>query len=116
MGLKIKPGEFDPEASDGCTAIAPIFKFFTKEKHMPFKDCCVEHDKFYWYGGDPKIRNKADKDMRECVSKRGYPILAWIMWAFVHFLSGPKLFWIFDNPFPWSWEEKVIILGRDEDE
>lgn len=113
MGQKIKPGEFDEAASDGCTAISIFFRLFTREKHLPFKRCCIDHDRVYWYGGDPKLRNEADKQMRNCVRNSGYPIMAWIMWTFVHYLSGPKLLG-FNNPFPWSWEEEVTILGRDE--
>lgn len=116
MGLKIKPHEFDPAQSDGCTAVKPIYKFLTKEKQLPFKNCCVEHDKAYWYGGDVKLRHEADKKMRECISSQGFPVLGWIMWAFVHFLSGPKILWIFKNPFYWSWEEEVTILGREEED
>lgn len=109
MGV-IRSGEFDPTTSDGCTFIGAVFKFFTKEKHLPFKSCCVEHDRAYWYGGDVKLREQADRDMRDCVKAHGYPVIAWIMWLFVHMFSGPRLLWVFKNPLPWAWVEKVTIL------
>ena len=115
MGKPIKYGEFDPANSDGCTFIGMAFRLFTKEKNLPFKECCIAHDKDYYYGGDVKLRHASDTKLRECVTEHGYPILAWIMWAFVHFLSGPKLLWVIPNPFPWHWEEKVTILPKEDE-
>lgn len=113
MGIKVKNGDFNPAASDGCTVISWVFRYLTTAKDVPFKGCCIEHDRVYWYGGDPKLREEADRRMRTCVKAHGYPVLAWIMWTFVHFFSGPK-FLGFDNPFPWSWEKNVTII-RTED-
>lgn len=109
MRKAIREGEFNPEDSDGCTFIGLVFSHLTDEPHLPFKECCVEHDRAYWYGGKESLRKKADEQMRKCVMKQGYPVLAWIMWAFVHFLSGPKIFGVFNNPLPWAWATKVEI-------
>lgn len=109
MGKKVKYGEFDPANSDGCTLISWFFRYLTSETDLPFKDCCVEHDRVYYYGGDVKLRKEADKNMRECVKAHGYPVLAWIMWAFVRLLSGPQM------PFPWTWEVEVTILPKEDE-
>lgn len=107
MGKKIKYGEFNPENSDGCTLVEPYFKYFTKETDFPIRDCCVVHDKAYWYGGDVKLRAEADTEMRECIKAKGYPVLAWVMYIAVRVFSGPKM------PFPWAWEENIIILPEE---
>ena len=112
MGKKIKYGEFNPADSDGCTFIGHAFRLFTKEKQLPFKGCCVVHDKVYYYGGDLKLRKEADYQLRRCITNHGYPVLAWIMWAFVRAFSGPKILYIIPNPFPWHWEKKVTILPK----
>lgn len=104
MGKKVKYGEFKPENSDGCTLVSPYFKYLTKEDSIPFKQCCIEHDKAYYYGGDVKLRKEADKKLRKCIIEHGYPVLAWIMYIAVRVFSGPKM------PFSWSWEENVIVL------
>jgi hypothetical protein len=114
MGKPIKYGEFDPAASDGCTAIGAAFRLFTKEKVLPFKQCCVTHDKAYWYGGDVKLRKKADDQLFKCVKAHGHPLLGFIMWIFVRTLSGPKILGI-KNPFPWSWEPVVTILPKEDE-
>ena len=38
MGKPVKYGEFDPAESDGCTFIGMLFRTFTKEKNLPFKE------------------------------------------------------------------------------
>lgn len=115
MGKRVKYGEFDPANSDGCTLIGAAFRWFTKEESLPFKECCIAHDEVYYYGGDPKLRKESDEALRKCVKNHGYPVLAWIMWTAVHLFSGPKLLWVFNNPLPWSWEEKVTILPKEDE-
>jgi hypothetical protein len=110
---KTRIGHFKPENSDGCTFIGAAFRLFTSQPHLPFKQCCVAHDEAYWYGGDPAVRDEADLAMRECIRRQGYPVLAYIMWLFVHYLSGPKLFGLFNNPLPWAWRKKVTIVEED---
>ncbi len=115
MGKKVKYGEFDPANSDGCTLIGAAFRLFTREKALPFKGCCVAHDKAYYYGGHESLRKEADDQLRRCVNNHGYPILAWIMWFFVRVFSGTRLFGLFKNPLPWSWEKIVTIKPKSEE-
>lgn len=55
----------------------------------PWEGCCVEHDYAYWKGGPARLRAAADLKLRECVSKNGHPIIAWLMWAGVRFGGHP---------------------------
>lgn len=116
MSQKIRYGEFDPETSDGCTIVTPIYKFLTREERLPFRECCIEHDKEYYYGGPVELRRESDRKFRECVSAHGYPVLAWIMWVVLYLFSGPKLFGIINNPFFWAWHENVVILPKAEEQ
>lgn len=59
---------------DGCTAV-PDFDFGA--------DCCGEHDYHYQLGD--VSRAEADKRLRQCIIKKGYPGLAWAFWIGVRF-------------------------------
>ncbi len=54
---------------DGCTGV-PDFDFGA--------DCCGEHD--FHYQQSDITRAEADKRLRECILKKGYPFLAWSYW------------------------------------
>lgn len=45
-----------------------------------WKDCCLEHDLFFWAGGSREDRNQADLDLKFCVSQSGAPHIAKIMY------------------------------------
>ena len=48
-----------------------------------YRDCCVEHDKTYYVGGNWKQRWRADKKLFKCVArKKGFEhkIIAPLMW------------------------------------
>jgi hypothetical protein len=62
---------------DGCTA-APDLDFGA--------DCCGEHDAHYQLGD--VSRWQADRNMRRCISKKGYVVLPWIYWFFVRVGAG----------------------------
>lgn len=49
------------QKSDGCTLIAD----------GNIRDCCVAHDKDYFYGGTRKQRRESDKRLYQCVCKKG---------------------------------------------
>ena len=55
-----------------------------------YVDCCVEHDKAYYFGGSSKLRREADKKLYKCVAaKKGFhhKIIAPIMWLGVRTLG-----------------------------
>ena len=69
--------------TDGCSGGMSWFwqtfiKPFTKTD-IPWRGCCVEHDKEYWMGGTWKERQIADQVLRECVAAKGYPIGGFLM-------------------------------------
>lgn len=79
--------EKKPFTSDGCTLWPD----------GPWGGCCVAHDYAYWKGGTAKMRKQADKDLRDCVAARGYPVIGWVMYV------GVRLFGSVYWPVPWRW-------------
>lgn len=61
---------------DGCTGV-PDFDFGS--------DCCAEHDAHYQLGDI--TRAEADKKLRECIIKKGYPGIAWAYWLGVRLIG-----------------------------
>lgn len=55
-------------ATDGCT-MSP---------DLVFTECCYVHDINYAIGDIS--RQAADKKLKECISKNGYPRLCWVYW------------------------------------
>lgn len=73
-----------------------------------YADCCVEHDRDYYFGGSLKERRASDKRLRECVSskRKGWKskLLAYGMYIGVRiggvsFLPTPFR-WGFGNEWP----------------
>ena len=65
------PADF---VSDGCSLFP----------NGGYLDCCVEHDRAYYFGGSWKKRWQADKKLFKCVAaKKGFQhkIIAPLMWA-----------------------------------
>lgn len=77
----------------------------------PWRGCCVEHDRAYWRGGSPAERLAADKALRDCVAKRGYPFVAWLMYRGVR-LGGHHLWptW-FRWGYGWPWPQSGPNAG-----
>ena len=46
-----------------------------------YGDCCVEHDKSYFFGGTKKERRSADNKLYECVKGKGRGFVAKMMWV-----------------------------------
>lgn len=58
-------------------------------KPPPWEACCDEHDTEYYLGGTRQDRLNADKRLRECVEKMGYPGWARIMFYAVRIGGHP---------------------------
>lgn len=63
----------------------------------PWETCCDIHDQPYAVGGTKQERLDADIALFNCVSKRGYPTWAVLMFIAVRVGGHPRL------PFPWRW-------------
>jgi hypothetical protein len=68
----------DPRAFsyDGCT----LFPEGTEKDPKLWSDCCLEHDLYYWAGGLKTARKAADLRLRECVTEKGEPGIARLMY------------------------------------
>ena len=85
--VRVMPSDFK---SDGCT-------FFPDGN---YRQCCVEHDKDYYFGGSEKERNRADNRLFKCVaSTKGWQnkLAAPIMWL------GVKAGGVSFLPTPFRW-------------
>lgn len=70
-----------------------------------YADCCVEHDKAYYFGGISKERRAADKKLYKCVAaKKGFhhKIIAPLMWLGIR-VGGVS--WL-PTPFRWGFGRK----------
>lgn len=89
------------KAPDGIDAVEPTKSFRTDgcslAPDLNFRDCCVEHDRAYWMGGDESRRRTADLALRSCIEARGYETLAYLYYLGVR-IGG--LSWL---PTPWRW-------------
>lgn len=77
-----------PFVSDGCSCWPD----------WDWVECCVEHDLVYWIGGTREERKAADRELATCVSKRGYPFIARVMYLGVR--TGGV--WWLPTPFRWG--------------
>ena len=70
-----------------------------------YRDCCVEHDKAYYFGGSRKERRNADKLLFKCIArKKGWwhKVVAPLVWAGVR-VGGVGFL---PTPFRWGFGQK----------
>ena len=83
-GLKTSDEAAASFQSDGCS----------KFPDYDYRDCCVEHDKAYFSGGNWTRRWRADKKLYKCVAaKQGFEhkFIAPVMWTGVRVFGVPFL-------------------------
>jgi len=90
--------ELAPFTSDGCSS----FPDGTLKQQELWLDCCVEHDKAYWLGGDYADRLQADKDLEACVGKVGEKAIAKLMLAGVRVGGSP--YWPTSFRWGYGWD------------
>lgn len=61
----------DGYVSDGCSMFPDC----------NYRECCVEHDKTYFFGGTKQERRAADRKLYECVRSKGRGFIAKMMWV-----------------------------------
>lgn len=59
--------EISPFATDFCTA----YPEGTSSQPNKWKHCCIEHDLYFWAGGNLSDRKIADQGLKTCVEKTG---------------------------------------------
>lgn len=68
-----------PFQTDYCTGIPEG----VPQNRSAWKNCCLTHDMFFWAGGDKADRDEADLGLRQCVTDKGYPKIAWVIYQAV---------------------------------
>ena len=87
-----------PFTTDGCSGGMSILQQANFQRNPQWEDCCSTHDYAYWKGGSSLDRKNADIALRECVTNKGHPFWAWIIWIGVRIGGVPWL------PTPWRWD------------
>jgi hypothetical protein len=94
-----------------------MFPEGSKKDPMKWAHCCVKHDLAYWVAGSKIDMNRADKELKKCVTEAGAPKIASLMYAGIRFghLSPVK------NKYRWGWahdkkRDKYQELSKDEEE
>lgn len=67
-----------------------------------YHDCCVEHDKAYYFGGTKQERKAADRQLSNCVRAKGHKFLSPLMYLGVR-IGGVA--WL-PTPFRWGFGNK----------
>lgn len=62
---------------DGCT----FFPEGTPNNPKLWDECCLEHDLYLWAGGTRPAHDRADLRLRDCVTEKGAPRIAKLMYA-----------------------------------
>ncbi len=84
-----------PFTSDGCSEFPDGI-----EGHEDlWLNCCIQHDLAYWKGGSYQQRLEADRQLEQCVTAVGQPLIAKIMLAGVRIGGSPYL----NTPFRWGY-------------
>lgn len=85
----VMPADFE---SDGCSWFPD----------GDYRDCCVAHDKLYYFGGIKEERRTADRQLSACVRAKGHRFLAPMMYLGVRIGGGAWL----TTPFRWGFGNK----------
>jgi hypothetical protein len=99
-------------ASDGCSG----FPDGTFVQQNVWLECCLEHDKAYWMGGEYRERLEADKKLKECVKKVGKPIVAQMMLLGVRAGGTPYLPTKFRWGYGWPYMRGYKAISENEKE
>jgi hypothetical protein len=98
---RIMPDDFK---SDNCTAFPD----------GNYADCCVEHDKDYYFGGSLRERRASDTRLKQCVVSKGKgwkrKLLAGAMYIGVRFGGVHFL----QTPFRWGFGNKWTRKGPEK--
>ncbi len=62
-----------------------------------YGDCCVEHDKAYFFGGTKAERRAADNKLFQCVKDKGHKYISRMMWI------GVRIGGVGFLPTPFRW-------------
>lgn len=70
--------EFDPiKHSDGCSGgMSKTYEKLPQAIHdrfgetLPWRECCVVHDRAYYYGGTREEKKAADEALKQCVAQK----------------------------------------------
>lgn len=105
-----------PFSTDGCS-LAP--NGIPKLLLDSWVECCIEHDVKYWPGGTLDDKNRADLELKECISNTGSPRVAELYYITVSTLTGAMVPATYRWGYGWekkrdfrpltSWETKQVV-------
>jgi hypothetical protein len=105
--------EFDPEKhSDGCSGgmsasyakLSGIHELFGET--LPWRECCVVHDRAYYYGGTREEKRAADEALKQCVAQKiGNDILGKLLGSGMQLAVSIGGLPYFSTPYRWGYGE-----------
>ena len=125
--------EFDPEKhSDGCSGgmTASYEKLYAElpksirdqlGETLPWRECCVAHDRAYYYGGTRDEKQAADEALNQCVARIvGDDILGKLLGPAMKLAVSIGGLPYFETPYRWGYGEDFrgteTLPGRADDE
>jgi hypothetical protein len=101
--------EFNPFLTDFCTA----YPEGTSSQPNKWKHCCIEHDLYFWAGGNKEDRNEADNGLKNCVEKTGAKLQARLIYFGVS-LGGRSPIKFKTKQWGNAWSQRKRYLSLDE--
>ncbi len=92
--------ELKPFVTDYCT----MFVDGTSSRPTLWRDCCIEHDIRYWFGGTSANKDKADIELKSCV--KHVAGLTWANLIYVGVRAGHYSPIKGKYKWSWGWENK----------
>ena len=69
------PPPWNKYMSDGCSGVPDWLPIVGS-----MLDCCIEHDRAYYYGGTWEDKQRADRAFRKCIADKGCYLCKAVAW------------------------------------
>ena len=103
--------ELKPFATDYCT----LYVEGTRAQPNLWRHCCVEHDLYFWAGGNLEDKKATDQRLKSCVKKTGAATQAVLIYTAV-VIGGHSPVHIKAKQWGNTWGERQRYLTLTEDE
>lgn len=90
--------------TDGCT----LFVDGPLKAPGLWKNCCIEHDLRYWFGGDRSDMDRADLQIKTCVNELAGPVWANLIYEGIRLGHHSPI----KNKTHWSWGWEATRLNN----
>ena len=99
-----------PFVSDACS----MWPEGTKSEKFKWLECCVRHDYSYWQGGTKEERDKADQELRSCVSTKHESLTGAMMYLGVRAGGQAEFKTSYRWGYGWKYPRGYLKLNKSE--